>query len=146
MTELKSILTGAAQGAVVADISDLVTKSVSDMSGVGGVAVKGAMAAATKYDSEIVSKVVSRLLPDVADALNPKWLAFLASGNQDFGSFLDSQKADVANSILEITDQRAKEEGNSTLSKIYGTVRSKGAQVLEANAGNIGTIIQRHAG
>ncbi|WJZ01326.1 DUF6918 family protein [Corynebacterium freiburgense] len=146
MTDLKTILTGAAQDAVVADISDLITKSVSDMSGVGGVAVKGAMAAATKYDSEIVSKVVSRLLPDIAEGLNPKWLAFLASGDSDFGAYLDSQKADVASSILEITDQRAQEEGNPTLSKIYGTVRSKGAQAIEANAGNIGTIIQRHAG
>ncbi|GAA4796537.1 hypothetical protein FRX94_09605 [Corynebacterium canis] len=146
MTDLKSKLTGAAQGAVVADVSDLITKSVSDMSGVGGVAVKGAMAAATKYDAEIVSKVVTRLLPDVADALDPKWQAFLTAGGSDFGAFLDDRKAEVANDILEITDRRAQDEGNATLSKIYGTIRGKGAQALEANASSIGAIIQRHAG
>ncbi|MDO5077639.1 hypothetical protein [Corynebacterium sp.] len=146
MTDLKTMLTGAAKGAVVADVSDLITKSVSDMSGVGGVAVKGAMAAATKYDAEIVSKVVSRLLPDIADALDPKWQAFLAGGDQDFGAFLDARKGEVASDILEITDRRAQDEGNATLNKIYGSVRGKGAQALEANAANIGSIIQRHAG
>ena len=72
MTSPSTFLTSDAhREAVIADLSTFVDNTVGEQGGVSGTVIKGALSAAKKVDSNIVNKAVARLLPDLAEALDP---------------------------------------------------------------------------
>ena len=72
-------------------------------------ALKGAVAAAKKVDSAIITKALGRVLPDILDALDPHWQEFARSSEQDFGSFLEPRSTQVSDSIMSVADKHAEQ-------------------------------------
>mgnify|MGYP001002594907 CR=1 FL=1 len=84
MTSPSTFLTSDAhREAVIADLSTFVDNTVGEQGGVSGTVIKGALSAAKKVDSNIVNKAVARLLPDLAEALDPYWATFKEGGHGD---------------------------------------------------------------
>lgn len=68
MAHLSELMSGPQRTAVISDCGELVERVVAKQSGITGMALKGAVAAAKKVDSAIITKALSRVLPDVLDA------------------------------------------------------------------------------
>ena len=56
MTNLTQLLQSPTRNAVVADLATAADDTVSSLSGISGMAFKGALAAAKKADSKVLSK------------------------------------------------------------------------------------------
>lgn len=120
-------------------LSAVVNDEVKAKSGISGAAIKTAFGAATKVDSSIVHKAIDKMLPDFAAKLEPYWAA---KGDQPFGTHLAGQSDAVANSLLEVTDQRAADPDNAALSKAYGMLRGKAKDNVVAALPRLGAAIE----
>ena len=109
MAHLSELMSGPQRTAVVSDCGELVEGVVAKQSGITGMALKGAVAAAKKVDAAIITKALDRVLPDVLDALDPHWQDFPSNPEQDFGSFLEPRSAEVSDSIMSVADRHAEQ-------------------------------------
>lgn len=145
MTSPSTFLTSDAhREAVIADLSTFVDNTVGEQGGVSGTVIKGALSAAKKVDSNIVNKAVARLLPDLAEALDPYWATF-KEGGHSFEAYLQENSSALSNSVLETADKQA-EKAPAALAKVYSPIRGKIASVVEANIAKVGPIVEKYAG
>lgn len=131
--------------AVIADCEVLVTDEVSGMSGVSGAAVRLAYKTVRTFDAGHIQVMIHDLLPQVADALQPYWAEFTASGGGDFGGYLAEREDAVAESLLAITDDRASWSHRPTIVKAYKTVRGSAAKHVKSALPAVGTLVQKYA-
>ncbi|MBE7363933.1 hypothetical protein INS43_01845 [Corynebacterium aurimucosum] len=144
MANLTQLLQSPTRNAVVADLSQAAEDAVSSLSGISGMAFKGALAAAKKTDSAVVSKGVNRLLPDLLNSLESYWQEFEGSEQSDFGTYLDGRSAEITESIMASADKSAEEITAPGLARAYKSLRGKASSILEPNVSTMGSILQRH--
>lgn len=63
MSDLKAILNDPTRDAVVGDLTNLANETVSNQSGVTGMAIKGAVGAATRVDDDALRKASTSSCP-----------------------------------------------------------------------------------
>lgn len=130
---LKDILCApATRPLVVRDAAKLVDNEVHQKSGFGGLAVKAAYTVVTKLKPGLIVEVVDSLLNDFVDRLEPYFAEWRAAGNPGgFDTYLGARKDRVANSLLTVTDDRAKVVDNATMRKAYESLRPHGQKHVE---------------
>jgi hypothetical protein len=134
------------QPAVVADCLALIDQEVSGKSGVSGVTVKLAYKTAKRFAKGYLQSTVENLLPDLVAALEPYWADFNTSGAAGFGDYLVKHGDEVAESLLSMTDARAKMSDRPVIIKAYGTVRGGAAKHITAALPNVGALVEKYAG
>ena len=144
MAHLSELMSGPQRTAVVSDCGELVEGVVAKQSGITGMALKGAVAAAKKVDAAIITKALDRVLPDVLDALDPHWQDFASNPEQDFGSFLAPRSAEVSDSIMLVADKHAEQINSPALSKPYNSLRGKASKFLTPAVPDFGRVLQQH--
>lgn len=144
MSDLSQLLGDAKRPAVTADLAAFVESQVSAQSGITGMAIKGAVGAAKKVDSDIVSRGVNRMLPDILGDLDPHWQAFQTDPANDFGKFLADRSPRVVDALLAVADRNAEQINIAALAKAYNSLRGKGAKLIEPAVPELGRILQRH--
>ncbi len=148
MQHLRELLTkdDDTTNAVVSDFSALVEKKVQEQSGISGKLITGALAAAKKVDSDIVNKAARRLLPEMADELDPYWQKFQEPGaGHSFGTYLEENSTEVVNSIMTVADRNADKISAAPLKKVYSSVRGKSEKLITDSLFETGEIIHKHA-
>lgn len=143
MSSLKDLL-GSKRNDVVKDLSALVETTVANQSGFSGMALKGAVGAATKIDKEIVSKGMNRMLPEMIDELEPHWQDFRQSNSDDFALFLAPRTKEVVASILTVADKNAEKINVPALKKAYDSLRGKASSFIEPAIPEIGHLLAKH--
>lgn len=143
MSSLNDLL-GPQREAVVADLSALVENTVSNQSGISGMALKGLVSAAKKVDAQIVPKGLNRLLPELATNLDPQWQGFQASGESDFGAYLAAHKDEVVTSVLTVADKAAASSNIPALDKGYKAIRGKAGDFIGPVLPDLGALIVKH--
>ena len=117
------------QPAAVRTLTGVVEDEVASKSGVGGMALKAAFAAATKIRPDLVPHAIERMLPDFATQLDPYWQR---RDGQPFGEYLRGHGDAVSDALLGVTDARVG-QARPAIAKIYGGLRPKAkAQVSDA--------------
>lgn len=144
MANLSQLLNAPRRDAVVAELSSFIDTTVSEQSGITGMAIKGTVAAARKVDSNVVSKSVAKMLPDLLGELEPHWQQFEASGSTDFGEFLAPRAHEISQEFLATADQHAQKITVPAVLKGYKALHSKGAKIIEAKVPEMGRILQGH--
>ena len=134
------------QPSVVADCLALIDQEVSGKSGVSGVTVKLAYKTAKTFAKGYLQSTVENLLPDLVAALEPYWADFNASGAAGFDDYLAKRSDEVAESLLSVTDARAKMSDRPVIIKAYGTVRGGAAKHITAALPNVGALVEKYAG
>lgn len=77
MSELSDILTkDGTREPVVSDLAESTENSINNLSGLSGKAIKTAFSGAVKARPNLVKDMTDRLLPHLADRLNPYWQAY----------------------------------------------------------------------
>ncbi|WP_143336594.1 DUF6918 family protein [Corynebacterium pacaense] len=145
MTSLKELLVNDGFEQTVSDTAAFISATVNKQSGLTGVALKGALAAATKVDSDILTKGSRRLLPELADSLDGLWQEYSAGDGTDFGSYLSGNSDRALDAILGVADRNADSISVPGLAKVYRGVRGKAAKVIEEELPEIGALVQKHA-
>lgn len=144
MTDLSQLLTDDKRSAVIADLAAFADATVAKQSGITGTAVKAAVAAAKKIDSDIVAKGMNRMLPDVLGDLQPHWQDFREENATDFGDFLASRSDRVVDSLMNVADRNAEQINVAPLAKAYNALRGKSAKLIAPEIPEFGRILQKH--
>ncbi len=131
---------------VVADCLAMIDQEVSGKSGISGAAVKLAYKTAKTFAKGYLQATAENLLPDLVAALEPYWADFTASGAAEFGDYLVKRGGEVAESLLSVTDARAKMSDRPVIIRAYGTVRGGAAKHITAALPNVGALVEKYAG
>src|SRR5579884_2521664 len=108
MTNLTEALTSEAKkNAVVDDCLALIDAEVADKGGLTGLAIKAGYKTVQGIKPGFVRHVVSDLLPEFAQALEPIFQEAKNNG-QPVRAHFTSNSARVADALLSITDEKAK--------------------------------------
>jgi len=132
----------------VADLEELVTHEVTEMSGVTGAAVKLAYNTVRRVDANHIHAMIETILPNAADALQPYWAGFTAEftpSSGDFGAYLAARDEEVAEALLAITDRRRDNSNRPVIVKAYNTIRGRAIKQVKATVPALGTLIQKYA-
>lgn len=130
---------------VVADCETMIKAEVSGMSGISGTGVKLAYKAVNTFAAEHVRYMLEALMPRMADQLQPYWADFTAAGDGGFGDYLAGRGDEVAESLLVVTDERARASERPAIVKAYNSVRGGAAKHVRQALPRLGTIVQKYA-
>jgi hypothetical protein len=140
------LLSPDTEPAVVADCLTLIEQEVASKSGISGAAVKLAYKTAKAFAKGYLQSTVESLLPDLVTELEPYWADFNASGSSGFGDYLAKRTDEVSESLLSVTDARAKISERPVIIKAYGTVRGGASKHIAAALPNVGALVEKYAG
>ena len=130
---------------VVGDCLTLIHQEVSEKSGVSGAAIKLAYQAASTFASGYLRYTVQRMLPDIADALQPYWMDFHASGGSDFGDYLATRGGEVSEALLAVSDADATRSARPIIVRAYQTVRGGAGKHIQAALPEVGKLVLKYA-
>jgi hypothetical protein len=140
------LLTPDTEPSVVADCLTLIEQEVAGKSGISGAAVKLAYKTAKTFAKGYLQSTVESLLPDLVTQLEPYWADFTESGSSGFGDYLAKHDNAVSESLLAVTDARAKMSDRPVIIKAYGTVRGGAAKHITAALPAVGALVEKYAG
>jgi hypothetical protein len=139
------LLTPDTQPSVVADCLTLIEQEVGGKSGVSGAAVKLAYRTAKTFAKGYLQSTVESLLPDLVTELEPYWADFTASGAAGFGDYLVKRGDEVSESLLSVSDARARISQRPVIIKAYGTVRGGAGKHIVAALPAVGALVEKYA-
>lgn len=119
---------------VVQDAARLVDDEVKDKGGLSGVAIKAGYKTVKTIKPSIITDAVDGLLDRFVERLEPFHEEWQNGGkNGGFDAYLLGRKNEVANALLSVTDDRARNVDNRTIKKAYEKLRPQGEKnVVEA--------------
>jgi hypothetical protein len=139
------LLTPDARPKVLADCQTLLDQEVADKSGASGAAIKLAYKAATSFAPGYLRSTLEKMLPLIADKLEPYWADFGTSGGSEFGDFLSKRGPEVSEDLLSLSDGIAATSKRPAIIKAYRAVRGSAAKHVEAALPRVGDLVMRHA-
>jgi hypothetical protein len=144
MSTLPEILTSdVKKPKVVDDCVALIDAEVKDKGGISGAVIKAAYRAVQGVKPGFVKAVVSDLLPDFAQALDPIYQDAKNQG-KPVGDFFAADSPRVAEALLAITDQKAQKSRNGIVKGTYEKLRGSAKKNVEAAVPRLGKMVEQH--
>jgi hypothetical protein len=129
---------------VVTECCTLIDEEVKAKGGFTGIAVKGAYS--------LVKAVKPRFVPEVVDALLDDWVAkmepFYADwraqgGGRSLADYFASRGGEIAERLLEVTDERAQGAKTASVKKTYQKLRPSARKHVEEAIPRLGRLVER---
>lgn len=130
---------------VIADCQALVDQEVSAKSGLSATAVKVAYKAVKSFAPGYYQSAIEAMLPGMVAQLEPFWADYTMTGGQ-FGDYLAKRGDEVAEALLSVTDQMARDSERAVVVKAYNAVRGGAAKNIEAALPDLGALVQKYMG
>ncbi len=131
---------------VVADCVSMVDAEVKSKSGFSGIAVKGAYGVVTAVKPRFVAEVVDGMLDEWVTKLEPFYDAWKTeAAGKPFPDYLNARRSEVAESLLEVTDGRAKVSKNGAVRKMYEKMRPSAKKHVEEALPRLGKLVEKNA-
>ena len=144
MSSLKELLgTGEKRNAVIEDAIKVLDQEVADKGGLTGMAVKGGYKVVQGIRPGFVKDVVSGLLDDFLDAVDPIYQEAKQKG-RPASAYLVENKGRMAEALLGVTDRKAA-KADGVLKKAYEKLRPLAKGQVEAAAPRLGQLLDKHA-
>lgn len=145
MADLKSILTDPSRRqTVIRDAEQLLDREVDAKSGLSGLAIKGAFKIVKGIRPGLIPDVIDGLLDDFANRLDPFYQGHVTKGG-DIVSNFTARKGEIADALLGITDDRARNTRHQNLKKAYEQLRPQGKKNVEEAVPGIARLVEKHA-
>ncbi|NJK89739.1 MAG: hypothetical protein HC923_10300 [Myxococcales bacterium] len=126
---------------VIQDAERLVDAEVQGKSGISGFAIKAGYKAVRAIKPALIPEAIDHLMDRFVERLEPYFATWDSSGRAtSFERYLSERKADVANALLGVTDERAR-HSHGTVKATYERLRPQGQKNVEAAVPGIGRII-----
>ena len=146
MSTLPEVLTSDAKKvAVIDDTCALIDAEVKDKGGISGLAIKAGYGAVKGVKPGFVRHVVTDLMPEFARVLDPLYQESKTAG-QAVAEYFTKHSAQVAEALLAITDDKAKNSKNSLVRGTYDKLRGTAKKNVEAAVPRLGKMIETHGG
>jgi hypothetical protein len=129
---------------IIKDCSQLIEEQVRSKRGMTGIAVKGAFKVIKSFKPGIIPRALDDMLDEFSGKIDPFWLACQEKG-ADPASYFRSNGAEIANALLSITDERAKNSPNRGLVKAYSSLRKKAVDHITEALPSLAKLIAKHA-
>lgn len=144
MASLKEQLgAGQKREQVIEDAIKVLDAEVADKSGLTGLAVKGGYKVVQGVRPGFVRDVVSGLLDDFLDSMDPLYQEAKQKG-RPAGAFLLDNKSRLADALLGVTDRKAA-RADGMLKKAYEKLRPLAKGQVEAAAPRLAQLLEKHA-
>jgi hypothetical protein len=145
MPNLTEALTGETKkSAVVEDCLALIDAEVADKGGLTGLAIKAGYKTVQGIKPGFVRNVVTDLLPEFAQALEPLYQEAKAAGRAVREHFT-SNPSRVADALLSITDEKARRAKSGMVKGTYEKLRGSAKKNVEAAVPRLAAMIEKHA-
>lgn len=144
MASLKVMVEGSKRQDVIDDACKVLDAEVSDKTGLGGVAVKGAYKLVRGVKPGFVREVVDHLLDDFLEGLDPIYQEALEKHISP-GAHLKAESERVADALLAVTDRRAEKSDHGMIKKTYTKLRPAAKKHVQAAAPRLADMLERHA-
>jgi hypothetical protein len=144
MATLSELLTTNNKEHVVEDCCALIDAEVKDKGGISGLAIKAGYGAVKGIKPGFVRTVVTDLLPEFAQALDPVWQD-AKKDNKPVAPFFASNPARVADALLAITDAKASRSKSAVVKGTYDKLRGSAKKNVEAAVPRLGEMVQKYA-
>lgn len=129
---------------VIEDAVKVLDQEVADKGGLTGLAVKGGYKVVQGIRPGFVKDVVSSLLDDFLEAMDPLYQEAKQKG-RPAGAYLLENKSRVAEALLGVTDRKAERADNGVLKKAYEKLRPLAKGQVEAAAPRLSQLLEKHA-
>jgi hypothetical protein len=144
MPSLKEQLgSGEKRQQVIDDAIKVLDAEVADKGGLTGLAIKGGYKVVQGIKPGFVNDVVTRLLDDFLEAMDPLYQEAKQKG-RPAGAFLLENKGRVAEALLAVTDRKAK-NADGVIKKAYEKLRPLAKGQVEAAAPRLAQLLEKHA-
>lgn len=130
---------------VVADVQTMIEGEIDGKSGLSGTGLKVAYKAVTSFASGYYQSAIEAMLPGMVTQLEPFWADYTTAGGE-FGDYLAKRGDEVAEALLSVTDQMARDSERAAVVKAYNAVRGGAAKNIEAALPNLGALVQKYMG
>jgi hypothetical protein len=144
MANLPELLTSDNKERVVEDCCSLIDAEVKDKGGISGLAIKAGYGAVKGIKPGFVRHVVTDLLPEFAQALDPVWQD-AKKGDKPVAAFFSANTARVADALLAITDAKASRAKSAVVKGTYEKLRGSAKKNVEAAVPRLGEMVQKYA-
>jgi hypothetical protein len=146
MPSLSEVLTSdSKKSAVVDDCLALIDAEVADKGGLSGLAIKAGYGVVKGIKPGFIKHVVSDLLPEFAEALDPLYREALEK-KRPIAEYFKEHSGRVADAMLTVTDGKAKHAKSGAVKATYEKLRGSAKKNVEAAVPRLGKMIERHAG
>lgn len=132
------------KSAVVDDCVALIDAEVADKGGLTGLAIKAGYKTVQGIKPGFVRQVVTDLLPEFAEALEPIYQEAKSNGKAVREHFT-SNTPRVADALLTITDEKAKRSKSGMVKGTYEKLRGSAKKNVEAAVPRLAAMIEKHA-
>jgi hypothetical protein len=136
----------ARRPALLTDCERLIEQEVGAKGGLTGLAIKGAYAVVCAVKPGIIRESMDGLLDDFVRRLEPFYAQHRTGGGEPraFGDALARRKAEAADALLGITDERARRAKNATLKGAYERLRPSAKKHVEEAIPRVGRTLSAH--
>ena len=129
---------------VISDCVSLVETEISRKSGLTGVVIKTAFTVVNKVDPRFVHLAVSSLIDEFIDAMDPTYASYKRDGKNGLRAYWIQEKTNLADSLLQVADNRMNRARNKVLKKAYSKLRPTGLKHVEASVPAIADVISKY--
>jgi hypothetical protein len=144
MSTLKEQLgAGEKRQQVIEDAMKVLDAEVADKGGLTGLAVKGGYKVVQGVRPGFVRDVVTGLLDDFLDAMDPLYQEAKQKG-RPAGAYLLENKGRMAEGLLAVTDRKA-QRAEGMIKKAYDKLRPLAKGQVEAAAPRLSQLLEKHA-
>ena len=144
MTLVETLQDSQKADAVVRDGVLFIDREVRSKSGLRGLALKGGYKAVQKIKPGIIAEALGSLLPKFAPAIDPHYARARETGDVT-AHFVRNADA-IAESLLAVTDARAKVATNRVMIKAYSSLRSQAKGHVKDAMPGLAKLISDHVG
>lgn len=129
---------------ILDDCSRLLDAEVDKKGGMMGLAIKAGYKLLRSVKPGMVREAIDSLIDDFIAALEPHYQAHLAAPAGTFGAYLKQRPGEIAESLVGVTDERAKRSKHKTLAQGYMKLRSSAVRSVSEAVPGLADLFDRY--
>ncbi|HAN31803.1 MAG TPA: hypothetical protein DCQ06_09425 [Myxococcales bacterium] len=123
----------------------LVDAEVASKRGLASLPIKGGFKAVKAVSPAFIRQVVDALFDRFVEQLEPSYAQWIESGRSgSFGAHLQRHDLAVADALLAVTDQRARQSQMRSVKKVYDKLRPSAQGHVRAGVPRMGQVLDRY--
>jgi hypothetical protein len=126
---------------VIDDVLTLIDEEVSKKSGLSGFAIKAAYGVVKAVKKGIIREAVDHMLDGFVSKLEP---FYAQRQSATMTATLTRDPSAVADALLSITDDKARDAENATLKKAYAKLRPTAKEHVQAAVPGLAKVLDKH--
>jgi hypothetical protein len=138
------LLDDSKREALIRELTGMVEAHVAARSGLRGMTLRAGLAAVRRKLPDAIPRSVTRLLPDLLQALEPLYASSRAKSGRDFAKFMKRDPALVAETLLGVADARVDRSTNPGLKSFYARFRGTAEHEAEALIPGLAEVLGKH--